>query len=392
MINMQDNVTVGVNILETLTTAMYKDPLVIFREYIQNACDQIDEAVKNGLLASNEGQVELWIDDEQHLVSIEDNATGIPAKSFRQTLYSIGESAKTLGETKGFRGIGHWCGLAYCETLMFVSKAKGEDIESIMTCDGMTLRQMMTEHNLDKVSYTLDEVMAKTVTFSTKKANDKDNHYFKVRLIGINEDHKKLYTLQDVKDYLSFVAPVGYAAEFRFRSTIHDYAKSINQPIQEYKISVGVEGKTCEHVSKKYTKSFTTHSRGDDEITDVAFQNFKDDKGNLIAWLWFGLCDFKAQILKENQMRGIRLRTQNIQIGNDDALQKLFKEDRGQYYFVGELFAIAKDLIPNAQRDYFNANEARSRFEQLVTNFFNEDLSAIYKEGSKINSRPPRYL
>lgn len=32
----------GANILENLTTGMYKDSKVIYREYIQNACDQID--------------------------------------------------------------------------------------------------------------------------------------------------------------------------------------------------------------------------------------------------------------------------------------------------------------------------------------------------------------
>ena len=46
-------------------------------------------------------------------------------------------------------------------------------------------------------------------------------------------------------------------------------------------------------------------------------------------------------------MRGLRLRKENIQIGDDDALQKLFKEDRGHHYFIGEVFAISKDLIPN---------------------------------------------
>ena len=86
------NVTIGVNILEILTTGMYRDSRVIFREYIQNACDQINTAVKIGLFKSaEEGEVELWIDERTRSVSIEDNATGIPAAQFREMLYSIGE-------------------------------------------------------------------------------------------------------------------------------------------------------------------------------------------------------------------------------------------------------------------------------------------------------------
>lgn len=46
-------------------------------------------------------------------------------------------------------------------------------------------------------------------------------------------------------------------------------------------------------------------------------------------------------------MRELRLRKENIQIGDEDALQKLFKEDRGNHYFISEMFVVATDLIPN---------------------------------------------
>jgi hypothetical protein len=42
--------TIGKTVLETLTSGMYDDARFIFREYIQNAADQIDEAVELGIL------------------------------------------------------------------------------------------------------------------------------------------------------------------------------------------------------------------------------------------------------------------------------------------------------------------------------------------------------
>jgi len=385
---MSDNVIIGVNILEELTTGKYRDSRIIFREYIQNACDQIDVAVKTGLLAQGEGAVELWIDEQDRSISIEDNATGIEAKRFKETLYSIGESNKTLGEDKGFRGIGHWCGIGYCKTLVFTSKAQGEDIVSIMTCDAEKMRKMMDEHNSHKAHYTIDDALSATVNFSTSKANNINDHYFKVEMFDVRDVHTELCVLQQVKDYLSFVAPVGYATAFHFRNTIHKHAEALADShtgdkvaIQEYNVTINGSS-----IFKKYAPSFTT-SKGDDKITEVDFHDFYDDDGNLIAWLWFGISRFQGVLKKENQMRGIRLRTQNIQIGDDNALQKLFSEDRGQHYFVGEVFAISKDLIPNSQRDYFNENEARVKFESLLSNFFNDDLSRIYKAGSNINSK-----
>ena len=54
----------GANILENLTTGMYQDSRVIYREYIQNACDQIDKAYDMGLLRDNEGCIDILMNEE----------------------------------------------------------------------------------------------------------------------------------------------------------------------------------------------------------------------------------------------------------------------------------------------------------------------------------------
>jgi molecular chaperone HtpG len=378
---MQDNVTIGVNILETLTTGMYRDAKVIYREYIQNACDQIDEAVSCGLYECRDGSVEIWITND--CISIEDNATGIPAEQFKQTLYSIGESKKIAGQSRGFRGIGHWCGIAHCNTLVFVSKAAGEKIESIMTCDAVQMRSMMLEHRLKIVEYSIDEVLTRTTVFTENKTNDVGSHYFKVILQGVTDVKDEICNLQNVKDYLAFTIPVGYATEFRFKTQIHEYANEIGQNITEYNIKINGEA-----VRKQYKPTFTTHGKGDDEIKSVQFKSFNDEKGNLIAWMWFGVSSFKAQMIPTNKMRGIRLRSHNIQVGDESALQKLFNESngRGLYYYIGEVFAVSTALLPDSQRDYFESGEARTQFERLLYSFFNDELKSIYYAGSRVNS------
>ena len=68
-------------------------------------------------------------------------------------------------------------------------------------------------------------------------------------------------------------------------------------------------------------------------------------------------------------MRGIRIRAGNIQIGNDDVLRDFFTEPRGVYYFVGEIFIVSKDLIPNSQRDYFNENPTRKALDDKLREY-----------------------
>lgn len=369
----------GANILENLTTGMYEDSKVIYREYIQNACDQIDKAVREGLLLQSEGYIRIWLDHERRTISIEDNATGIPAADFQKTLGNIADSDKRVGEDKGFRGIGRLCGLAYCKELVFTTTAKGETIVSTMRCNAQKMRELIAANNRGE-KHTASDVLHAINKFTREDKADPNEHWFKVELIEINDANTDLLDFAQIKDYLSFVAPVPYINTFMFRSEIHKHAEELNYHIDEYAITLNGEA-----VVKKYKTNFKT-SKGDDEIFSIQFSDIKDSSGNLLAWIWWGVSRFKATIHKDCQMRGLRLRKENIQIGNDDALQKLFKEDRGHHYFIGEVFAVAKDLIPNSQRDYFNENETRNQFERKLKCYFNDELKGIYYSGSAINS------
>lgn len=376
-----DEYVFGANILENLTTGMYKDSKVIYREYIQNACDQIDKAVELGILSSaEEGEINIWLSEENRTISIEDNATGIPKANFEKTLANIADSSKKLGTDKGFRGIGRLCGLAYCKELIFTSTAFGEDIISIMRCNAQKMRELLTR-NVNGEKFTASEVLNEIYKFEYKKdKNITSKHSFKVELVDVNAENTDLLDFDQVKKYLSFTAPVPYKNAFSFRQKIYSHAAEIGFNIDEYTIKLDGE-----YIFKKYSTHFTT-SKGDDDIFDVEFKDFYDDDNNLIMWLWFGLSKFKAIISKDCEMRGMRLRKENIQIGNEDALQKLFHEDRGQHYFVGELFAVSKDLIPNSQRDYFNENATRAWFECEIKRYFENALTKVYYWCSTANS------
>jgi len=370
----------GANILENLTTGMYQDSKVIYREYIQNACDQIDKAVKEGLLKNGEGTINIWLDRDQRSIIIEDNATGIPASSFQQTLGNIADSEKKIGEDKGFRGIGRLCGLAYCRELVFMSSSKGEDTVSIMVCDAKKMRRLIDENTRGK-KHTANEVLHAINHFDQKNTSDIDSHFFRVELIDINPENTDLLDFQQVKDYLSFVTPVPYQNSFSYRSDVYKHAQELGVKIDEYSIALNGEP-----IFKKYTTVLKEPSGNKyDDIFGVHFKDFHIN-GELFAWMWVGISKFQKAIPKINRMRGLRLRKENIQIGGEDALQKLFKQDRGNSYFIGEVFAVNADLIPNSQRDYFNENSARTIFERELRRYFDEELYKIYYNGSTFNS------
>ena len=98
---------IGKDVIESLTMAMYEDSKFIYREYIQNAADQIDKAVNEGLLKNpKEGYISIRIDKRTKTISIEDNATGISYGQVEDVLKNIAQSTKQRGIDKGFTGIG----------------------------------------------------------------------------------------------------------------------------------------------------------------------------------------------------------------------------------------------------------------------------------------------
>src|SRR5258707_9556439 len=118
---------IGKDVLELLSTSMYVNALSIYREYIQNAADAIDEAKQTGLLESDvPGRVHISVDSEHRRVRIRDNGTGLEQRAFVERLVAFGASKKRGSRARGFRGVGRLAGLGYCQELIFRSRACGE--------------------------------------------------------------------------------------------------------------------------------------------------------------------------------------------------------------------------------------------------------------------------
>jgi molecular chaperone HtpG len=377
-------IEIGVNIVEIVTKGLYTNSLDIFREYIQNSCDAIDDAVDAGILQENDGKIEIDINADARRITIKDNGMGIPKRYFEKTMSKIGNSDKTLETDRGFRGIGRLCGLAYCREARFLSTAKGETKLSIMTINAEGLRKEFFSDNKHSAESVLRDVMK----YDGEGTEEVDEHFFCVELIDIVGTNNILLDVDKVREYLSFVAPVDYKQSLGFKglqNKILEHATELNFKISSYNIFVNGE-----HLSKPYKSNFRTTHNGADEVFDLEFRDFRDDDGKLIAWSWIGLSNFKGVIDQtngtlDNMMRGIRLRAGNIQIGDAEALKNLFSEARGTNYFIGEVHTVDTNLIPNSRRDYFEENEACNVFEAKLKKYFAE-LYKIYHTASEIRS------
>lgn len=376
---------IGKNVIENLTLGMYENSLMIYREYIQNAADSIDKAINLGILKEKQdpytiqdttdlddkeqAKIDIYIDQKKRTISIYDNALGIPKDKFYNILSSVADSEKDKEFNKGFRGIGRLAGLAYCKKLIFTSSYIGENKKSIMIWDGELLRNILND---TKNRISASDLVDKVIDYKTEDC-DINDHFFEVILNDISTENNELLNVKDVYDYLSFVAPVPYANSFIYASKIKEFIKENNLKLDEYDILVN--GKS---VFKPYKTHLLSKGKTYDEIKDIEFRFIRSEDNKLLGWMWFAVIKFAINIPKENKMRSIRLRKENIQIGNETTLSKFFREARGINYFIGEVMAIDKDLIPNARRDYFNINETLRKFETALIPILNEEAHHLY--------------
>ena len=374
----KQNIIIGAHMLETITRGMYDDSRTIFREYIQNSCDAVDAAVNAGVLSENEGRIDIDLDYDSRKITITDNGIGISAKDFRRVMGNIADSDKRHSENRCFRGIGRLCGLAYCGTVRFTAKFRGERVISRLVCEAGTLHELLNERDSGINRYTAAEVLEMINEFSSENTDDIDAHYFIVELEDINAENDNLLDYMDIKTYLSMTAPLPYDNGFApYGKMIHEYAERLGRRIDEYNIFLNGE-----QLFKGYTREFET-SLCIDEVFGLEFHDFTDDNDNLIAWMWFGISLFRGVIKNDILMRGIRLRKKNIQIGNEYTLQKLFAEDRGINYFIGEVFCVSEDLVLSNHREYFIENPVRTELESQLREYFTE-LRTIYYDSSRV--------
>ncbi len=366
---------IGKNVIENLTTAMYEDLRIIYREYIQNSADSIDKAIKQKLVTSAEARIDIEINVKAKTVIVIDNGIGIKSSDFERIMSSIADSEKDRAEDKGFRGIGRLGGISSCEKLRFSCSAPGEAILSVCTWDAKTVREIL----VDKTRNPSAAELVDMVTIYETKPCAAEEHFFKVEMLDVESTSLELLDEQSVKDYLRAVAPIPYAVGFMWKAKIAEFANDHGFRIDEYQVFVNGD-----RLFKPYTTNLYEPKNNSkatyDSLIDVKFEIFNDNSGQVIAWMWYGISKFEKQIPSINPMRGIRLRKSNIQIGNENtfASHDFYDETRGGLYFVGEVFATDKDLIPNGRRDYFNLNDNCREFERLLRPLFFDRFKSIY--------------
>ena len=376
---MPENVQVGKYSLESLTTGMYSDPKIIYREYIQNSVDSLEEAVRTNLIEPQGMRIDVVIDEEKSYIAIRDNGTGIKAENAVSTLMNIGSSQKRHSNNRGFRGIGRLGGMSYCNKLVFTTSAENESVKTIVEFDCRKLRQLLVPGANESMD--LASVLS-NVTKVSKESEKKDRHYFVVELFDVL-GFSDLLNIDVITSYISQVAPLPYKSrKFIYSPDLHRFLQDNNYEIEEFPIFVGESSKDVELVYKPNRHRYHSDrgKKKNDEI--LSLKTFRVEiEGELYALGWYGDCNWLGS-LTEHDISGIRVRKGNILIGDNKTLNGVFKEARFNGWTQGELFVVTDKLIPNARRDDFEQNEAYFKLIEALQEGIGTEISKAIREAS----------
>lgn len=349
----------GKDVLELLSSSMYVNPLSVYREYVQNATDAIEEACAIGSLSLlTDGRIDIDIKQAERTVRIRDNGTGIEQSRFVSRLVALGASRKRGLKARGFRGVGRLAGLGYCQELIFRSRAEGEREVSELRWDCRALKANLRD---PKFSEQLSSLIARVVR--TRKAVD-DNYperFFEVEMVGIVRNGTDvLMNASAVASYLSQVSPVPFSPEFAHGEVLNQ-AMTRAFPMGNVHIYLN---KSELPLYRPHRNEFIARKGVTDSIRGVTTRDFYGSNGSLSAIAWWADHAYLGAISTETGIGGLRLRCGNIQVGEHDLLNELFQEPRFNSWIVGEVHVLDERILPNGRRDHF---EQSVHFSDLLT-------------------------
>ena len=372
-----DNPIVGIKLLEMLMLKLYNNPRCIYREYIQNALDSINEAVKLRILNRvKDGHVNIHITSNN--ITIEDNGTGIKSSIAAKLLTDIANSVKNGVDTAGQFGVGRLSGGSYCEVLEFETTYQGENVSTIVSMDMRILRRMLDENNND---ISAEDGMRKICSVQTLEA-PVDKHNFVVRLKNIINSAEILLNTNEIEAYIKEVAPVDYNTTFSalINSSEQQEFVSRHKSIDKIKVSL--------NQVPDIEKSYGIRVKGSDDAIEKLryFELPTHEKYGKMGWGWYAVTEFSVQISDEkDSCAGIRLRKHNISL-NKNILNPYFREARGNKYFYGEIFITNENIAPDSGREGLAPGEEADALIKAIKDYFSV-LHLVYNKANKLKTR-----
>ncbi len=391
------SIGMGLRLLETLTSALYEDPIVFFREYVQNSADAFTRhPVTNA-------RIDIKIDKKNKKIVFLDNGYGIPKKDFIDKMTSIGKSDKSKAiDQIGFRGIGRLAAMPFCKELIFKNKVENEEEIQVFSWDGEKYNTLLSQSETDDLESAIEQITQKSVL---KYEGNISDHFFKVELVSYRTEIEELVNGKDFKQKLSRLLPLKYADSFEAKKAIHNHYKEfMGESLEKYEFDVYLDD---DQLYKPYSETHILES--DIVFWDLSFDQLSEEvPAEKIGVLWFTF-NRKVSSNPADSPRGIFVRSKNMLLGNEYAIADSVSKGNNDYVTTyreltqtlngvyGELLIDTQRLSDNARRDWFKIDLNSNQLRVILTDYlkklttYRRDASAAFND-KKAESKRTRVI
>jgi molecular chaperone HtpG len=362
----------GLRLLETLTSALYDKPIVLFREYVQNSVDAYNTAINDKLKKIDNFSVDININKDQRFITVFDNGYGIPENHFYAKMTGIGVDEKFhLLNQIGFRGIGRLSGIPFCEKLIFKNKPEGNKNIFEFIWNGKLFNDMLIKDSTVELSKAFEEI---TSISNVKYEGNISDHFFSVSIENYNDEIRELIEQKDFKQQLCSLLPLRYFTNFTYQDKIKNkYQEIMNDDLDNTAYDISLNS---EPLFKQYT---------DKNILDAGiyfwplkFPKTPDGLEEPFGLLWF---TFNRKIIANpnDQLWGILVRSKNILMGDNNSLVDAIFLNKPDDYITtyreltqtlqgvyGEMLIYSSRFKDNARRDWFKLDESSIKLRDIT--------------------------
>lgn len=377
---------VGSGIINVITESLYDNPIVVFREYVQNSVDSLYK-----LEDARSSEIRIYYTGNS--LYFADNGNGIIKDLFDVQMGGIANSSKSKSINLGYKGIGRLSGLPYCDCLRFFNildysknefqqysldgkkYTKEKNSEQIQN---LTVEEFLEMLSSSSINYQ-DINMYLNMSDEVKRFFEKNNRGFLVIMENISPVLRTTIDSEKFEMNLSWLLPVD------FRPELNDVDADIRRIINNLRAD------NQEDAAARFCNIYYNDKKIFRPIDVGDFRNtvFQNDFEYAVGMVTFN--GQKIQIDKNNDFSGIRIYLDNMLLCDESELittlanygylnhsvNGMIQAVRG----IGAMIYITDktNISANARRTFIEVTDNYSlEFLRLLAEFVNDIYDARY--------------
>lgn len=393
---------IGGELLSILSTGLYTNPLDCIREYVQNAVDANAHTATIKITGNS--------------VHVFDDGDGMALEELIQAR-QFGLSVKSLTQHVGFRGIGIYSSFHLCNQLRVTTKKAGTTFQHVLVFEFGAMKAQLDQDKRkgphERKTSLVELLSAHTKICRSQHTIPEDMHFTHVEMQEINDVHIKILgNREELQHYMIRNLPIDFDESFEHRDQIKQQLQLEIPGYNAIILTLQTDGLPDIVVTKPAIPHLQPPVMG-------SIVSGTGKTARKVGYYWACLNTERDRIAKNarfvpevlingrdrhlretvelefSSYEGFVFKMKGFTVGNRDRLRHCFAPKPQLYpWYTGEIYVLDAAVVPKADRDDFETNEAKRALDLAVMQVLSqlEDAAENFQATGLADERVEKYL